>query len=206
MFITFEGCEGCGKTTQSQRLKERLVDMRHQVVHVREPGGTEAGDRIRTLLLHEVETPLTAETEVMLFAAARAQLVRQVIRPALKEGKVVLRDRFVDSSYAYQGMARGVGYEAVKAANALAVDGTMPDLTFLLDLDVEVGLKRAAGAFAPDRFESEAVRFHQQVREGFLALAGVYEQRYVVLNAEREKDDVTEAIWEEVQQRLGDRT
>jgi len=172
LFITFEGIEGCGKSTQIDLLEKYLVEQGHTVTRTREPGGTWMGERIRTFLLapDEKEKEMTPEAEVYLFAAARAQILREVIWPALERGEVVLCDRFVDSSLAYQGEGRGLGIEAVSWANRIATDGKRPRRVYLLDIPVDVSRERAAARGSLDRFEQLEESFHQRVRDGFLLL------------------------------------
>lgn len=176
-FITFEGIEGCGKSTQLELLKAHLEKKGRRVLSVREPGGTLLGERVRSVLLNGTEEGIDPWAELFLYEACRAQLVAKVIRPALAEGKVVLSDRFFDSTLAYQGFGRGLDAEKIESLNALATGGLVPDLTFLVDCAEEVGLKRAwaridasTGA-REDRFEKEELAFHRRVREGFLAIA-----------------------------------
>lgn len=177
LFITFEGIEGCGKSTQIGLLKGYLEDRGQKVLTVREPGGTLLGEKVRAMLLESAGEPIDPWAELFLYEACRSQLVSSVIRPALNAGKVVISDRFSDSTLAYQGFGRGLGISAVKKLNSLASSGLVPDLTFLIDCGVEEGLKRAFGRIASakgareDRFEKEDVEFHRRVREGFLGLA-----------------------------------
>ena len=176
-FITFEGIEGCGKSTQLELLKAHLEKKGRAVFSVREPGGTLLGERVRSVLLNGTEEGIDPWAELFLYEACRAQLVAKVIRPALAQGKVVLCDRFFDSTLAYQGFGRGLDVEKIEGLNALATGGLVPDLTFLVDCAEEVGLKRAwarinasAGA-REDRFEKEELAFHRRVRDGFLEIA-----------------------------------
>ena len=166
VFIALEGGEGVGKTTQWQRLADLLREVGHDVEAVREPGGTPAGDRIRALLL-DPGSSLTAASEALLFAASRAQLVRTVIVPALARGAVVLVDRFLLSTYAYQGAGRGVSIDALRGANRLATGDCAPDLTVLLDLPFDDAMARQRARGASDRLELEADAFHRRVREAF---------------------------------------
>jgi len=176
-FITFEGIEGCGKSTQLELLKAHLEKKGRAVFSVREPGGTLLGERVRSVLLNGTEEGIDPWAELFLYEACRAQLVAKVIRPALAQGKVVLCDRFFDSTLAYQGFGRGLDVEKIEGLNALATGGLVPDLTFLVDCAEEVGLKRAwarinesMGA-REDRFEKEELAFHRRVRDGFLEIA-----------------------------------
>lgn len=177
LFITFEGIEGCGKSTQMALLKDYLSSGGGKVVAVREPGGTKTGERVRSILLNSGGEGLDPFTELFLYEACRAQLVARVIRPALEEGATVLCDRFIDSTIAYQGYGRGLDIDSIRRMNDLATGGLTPDVTILLDCDEAVGVNRALGRIEAacgedreDRFEKEALAFHRRVREGFLVL------------------------------------
>lgn len=198
-FITFEGIEGCGKSTQLELLKAHLERKGRAVLSVREPGGTLLGERVRSVLLNGTEEGIDPWAELFLYEACRAQLVARVIRPALAEGKVVLCDRFFDSTLAYQGFGRGLDAGKIEGLNALATGGLVPDLTFLVDCAEDVGLKRAwarinasAGA-REDRFEKEELAFHRRVREGFLAIARAA-PRVKVIDGSREISTVHREI------------
>jgi dTMP kinase len=180
VFISFEGLDGCGKTTQAAMLAAALELEGRTVVRVREPGGTPIGERIRELLL-DGDSVIGGAAEALLYAAARAQLVDQVILPALARGEVVVADRFIDSSLAYQGVARGLGLQQVLQANELATGGLMPDITLLLELPPELAAARRGDS--PDRIESESVGFHAAVAEGFAAAAARFPQRIHVVDA-----------------------
>lgn len=205
LFISFEGPEGSGKSTQVKRLRDHLVSEGHEVVITREPGGTPTGELIRDILQHDrAGEPVAIETEVLLFAASRAQHVARVIRPALERGAWVICDRFVDSSLVYQGVGRGVGIDKVADLNAYAIGDAMPACTFLMDLDVSIGLERMARrneetGTAPDRIEMEALTFHQSVRDGYLTLADRYSERIFKLDANSTPDNLEKLIWEKVQ-------
>lgn len=166
-FIVFEGPDGSGKTTQIQLLKEYLDDLGYECLFTREPGGTRISEGIRELILNPDYTEMSAVTEMMLYAAARAQLVHQVIGPAIEKGVMVLSDRFVDSSIVYQGIARGIGTEKVAAVNALGIGDYKPDVTFYIDLPEEEGLRRKKKQKKLDRLEQESVDFHHLVSQGF---------------------------------------
>lgn len=212
LFLTLEGPEGAGKTTQSRLLADYLRSSGCEVVAVREPGGTAIGEEIRALLLDPRWEEMDARAEMLLFAAARAQLVAEVIAPALRAGKVVVCDRYVDASIVYQGIGRRLGAEIVRTVNAVATAGVMPDLTLLLDIDVRTGLGRAraetglrtpAGeAGAGDRIEQERLAFHERVREGFLSLAKNEPQRIKVIDAHGPVPAVQWAIRQAVAQIL----
>ena len=198
VFITFEGCEGSGKTTQAQKLKDYLEGRGKEVILVREPGGTPVGEKIREMLLgSDGDMEIAPVTEALLFAADRAQLVRNVIRPALERGLIVIGDRYVDSSLAYQGVARGCGLEAVKNLNEWATDGLEPNLTLFLNLPVPEGLARVGNTDA-DRIESEKVEFHENVRSGYSMLQKIFSYRYAVIDARGTPEEVHSLIISEV--------
>lgn len=205
--ITFEGGEGAGKSTQIARLCARLETGAglgsSDVVRVREPGGTPMGEGIRELLKRP-GSRISPEAEVLLFAACRAQLVTDVIAPALHSGKVVVCDRFADSTTAYQEGGRGLPGDAVRSANALACQGLHPALTILLDLPPEVGLERAAGRDHgnPDRLEALDIAFHRRVRAAYLSLVEAEPSRFLVLDATQSAESLADAIWHEVARRF----
>jgi dTMP kinase len=208
-FITFEGPEGGGKTTQARRLIPRLEARGHQVLYTREPGGTPTGEMIREILQHDrAGEPICPETEVLLFAASRAQLVRHVILPALEAGTMVVCDRFADSTTAYQGYGRGFSVEDMLAINSFAISEAVPDVTLLLDLDVQEGMHRLeqrhkVESTTYDRIEREEIEFHRRVREGYLELARRWPERFRVLDAAMDEDAISERVWEVVQDVLG---
>jgi dTMP kinase len=190
-FIVFEGIEGCGKSTQITRLCEHLSRQRRPHLATREPGGTPLGDALRAILLAPESRDLDGLTELFLLEAARRAHVRQVILPARRAGRIVISDRFADSSVAYQGAGRELGVETVERLNALATDALAPDVTFLLDLPVEIGLARVAHRpRGRDRMERERVAFHERVREGYLDLARRRGERYVVIDARGSEAEV----------------
>ena len=180
-FITFEGGDGSGKSTQIGILRDRLKEAGYDVILTREPGGTQISEKIRDLILDPDNSEMDDMTEAMLYAAARSQLVRQLIKPALSEGKVVICDRFVDSSIAYQAYGRGLG-DAVGVINTYAVDDCMPDLTILLKLDPKRGSTRIAGR-EHDRIEQASDEFHRKVYEGYLKLEEMYPERILGIDA-----------------------
>jgi dTMP kinase len=190
VFIVFEGVEGAGKGTQLTRAKDFVESLGREVVVCREPGGTRFGERLRATILDPSTGRVDARAEALLFAAARAQLVSTVIRPALAEGKVVLCDRFIDSSIAYQGVARGLGEPDILTLNAWATQGLFPDLVLLLHLDPDEGLARATGEL--DRIESEAAGFHERVADAYLRIAEEHPERFVVIDASQTADVVQE--------------
>ncbi|MGK3956217.1 dTMP kinase [Arthrobacter sp. R4] len=190
LFIAFEGGDGAGKSTQAARLAEALESRGLKVLRTREPGGTPIGEKLRSLVLDHGHGHIDAHTEALIFAASRAAHAGQVIRPALERGDIVLTDRYIDSSVAYQGAGRNLGTEAVRLLNEWATEGLRPDLTVLLDVDPADGRRRrTAGDAAEDRLESEADEFHAQIREAFLQLAASRPEAYLVLPAHL---DVTE--------------
>lgn len=197
-FISFEGPEGSGKTTQARLLKDRLVQSGIEVLYTREPGGTGTGEAIRDILQHDsAGEHLHSETEVLLFAASRAQLVRDVIQPALQRGSWVVCDRYADSTTAYQGFGRGFSVDQMLAINSFAIGQTVPDITILIDVDVELGFERiAASGCRPDRIESEAREFHQRVRSGYLELARMFPERFRIVEGNDSPDNISEKIWE----------
>ena len=198
-FITFEGIEGSGKTTQIRLLMDWLKARETPVLLTREPGGTNIGEQIRGALLNPDNTEMTPEAEILLFSAARAQLVRQVIRPHLDAGWVVICDRFADSTFAYQGYGHGLPMDDLMAITQFATGGLWPDLTIYLDLDVETGLQRKAATPEEwNRMEAQAVAFHQRVRQGYLALAAQNPGRWLTLDANQPVAVIQRQIREQV--------
>jgi dTMP kinase len=196
VFITFEGGEGAGKSTQIALLADRLRAHGLTVTTLREPGGTAVGDRVRDLLLDPAHTGLDPRAELLLYEASRAELVAEEIAPRVAAGDVVLCDRFTDSTLAYQGYGRGLDLGGVRTLNDWATGGVVPDLTILLDVDPALGLTRATGSGA-DRLEAEDIAFHIRVREGFLALADAdASDRFVVIEADAPAEEVASAVWE----------
>lgn len=208
-FITFEGSEGCGKSTQIARFVSWLREAGHEVILTREPGGTVLGEKIRHLLQHDPEGEgMTAESELLLFAASRAQLVRELILPGLESGTWIVADRFYDSTTVYQGIGRGLDVEAVGRINAFAVGPAIPDLTFLLDLDAATGHARAvaASAGAHDRMESQPPAFFESVRQGYLELAAREKKRIAVIDASASVDEVFAQLIAAFRERIPDAT
>jgi dTMP kinase len=204
LFITFEGVEGSGKTTQMNMLHAHLLRMNIDVVATHEPGGTRLGEEIRRILLDPVFKEMHPLTETALYAADRAQHVHEVIRPALQQGKVVLCDRYIDSSLAYQGVARRVGMEGVRNLNEWVTDDLYPDVTFLLEIPYEVGLKRLRKRKKQvDRMEGQPESFHKQVQEAYRTLAKFFSQRIVVLNGADRPDRIHHRVMQEVLHLLG---
>jgi len=197
--VTFEGGDGSGKSSQVSRLTSALVAAGERVVRTREPGGTPLAETLRSLVLEPGNGPIDARTEALLYATARSSHVQQVIRPALRSGAVVVCDRFVDSSLAYQGVGRGLGTGEVAKINAFATGGLSPDLTFLLDLSPADGrARRAAGRGTEDRLESEPDAWHQEVRAAFLGLACAEPERYRVIDATRPLKEIAALVLSEV--------
>ncbi|MGQ9572620.1 MAG: dTMP kinase [Dehalococcoidia bacterium] len=194
LFVTLEGGEGSGKSSQAQALKALLAARGFTVTVTREPAGCPLGQRVRELLT-EPSLELDAWSELFLFVAARAQHVAEVIRPALERGEVVVCDRFGDSSVAYQGYGRGLRPDDVRLANRMATQGLVPDLTVVLDVPVETGLARKRGEAAPDRIGQEGAEFHERVRQGYLAMAGGEPQRFLVVDSMIPAEEITRAIW-----------
>ena len=193
LFISFEGADGSGKSTQYRAFSEYLKGLGFDVLMTREPGGTPISESIRSMILDPSNTEMSDMTESLLFAAGRAQLVSQVIKPAVRQGKVVLCDRFMDSSIAYQGYARGLG-DCVRIINEYAVQGMQPDITFFLDLKPEDGRKRNAAAGKADRMEQQAIEFHEKVYEAYKSLAEIYKDRFIVIDASGSIEEVQERI------------
>lgn len=204
LFVTFEGPEGCGKTTQMRRLAAYLRKQGHDVLTTREPGGTPIGDRVRAILLDPLHTEMQPPTEFLLFSAARAQHVAQVIRPHLARGGVVLCDRFADSSLAYQGYGHCQDLGVLRIISRFATGHLVPDLTIYLDVPVQVGLRRKAGGSgdAWNRMEQKEIAYHERVRAGYLAMAAQEPERWVVIDAVGDVGAVQAAIRERVGQEL----
>jgi dTMP kinase len=208
LFVSFEGGEACGKSTQVARLVQKLESMGRQVISIREPGSTRAGEAIRNLLLHsEQGLNLTPGAELLLFGASRAQLIEEIIRPALKEGKIIVADRFTDSTTVYQGIARGLGLKFIREMEEFVCAELRPAATFLLDLDLQTiqsrRLRRVRPVNGRDRMEELPPEFHQKVREGYLQLAREFPERIKVVDAARSADEVEAAIWKEINAILG---
>ncbi len=202
LFITFEGIEGCGKSTQSKALKRHLSRRGFPVLLVKEPGTTAVGRVIRRLLKHKLEVEIDPITEFLLFEVARAQLVAEIVRPALKKGRIVISDRYGESTLAYQGYGRGVDVATIRNINEVATGGLKPDLIILPDLEVEEGLLRKGAASANDRFEREKLSFHLRVREGYLKMAHADPERWLIVDATLSRREISETIWKSIQQIL----
>lgn len=209
-FITFEGIEGCGKTTQIRLLGEHLVSLGHRVVLTREPGGCQIADKIRAILLDADNRGMNPLAELFLYAAARAQHVAEIIRPALESGCIVLCDRFTDATIAYQSSGRGIDRATIDQLNTLACQSIFPDLTILIDCEINVGLKRAkqridsAAGPREERFELEALEFHQRVRDGYLDLVRQDPQRFFSADGSSTIEQISATIFERVLKGLKD--
>jgi dTMP kinase len=204
-FITFEGSEGCGKSTQVQLLANRLDMAGIPFLITREPGGTAIGESIRELLQFAPQGQgMTPETELLLFEASRSQLVREVIKPALERGECVIADRFFDSTTVYQGVARKLDRKVVRQLNAFAVGDCIPDITFLLDVDLKTTRARMQGPRRPDRMEQEADEFYEQVRDGYQELAKWQRDRVVVVEGWQSPHDIENEIWKTLSSRFPD--
>jgi dTMP kinase len=205
VFISFEGSEGCGKSTQIQLLIARLQAAGTPVLRTREPGGTPIGERIRDLLQYDkIGHAMKPEAELLLFAASRAQLVREVISPALAEGKTVIADRFLDSTTVYQGVARAIDSAAVRFINDFAVGSCLPDVTFVLDLDFAAARARMEQReeTVPDRMEEQPDDFYLAVRDGYLRLAKAEPERIRVINSAQSPEAIAEEIWNHLEARF----
>jgi dTMP kinase len=210
LFILFEGVEGSGKSTQARALRRRLSGSGFPVLLVREPGGTVIGDKVGKLLKHApercqghgLEIGVHPLTELLLFNACRAQLVAEVIRPALDQNHIVISDRYTASTLAYQGYGRGLELETIETINKIATGGLRPNLIVLLDLEVKEGLQRKGRATARDRFEREEITFHQRVRQGYLEMANAHPEYWLLIDASQPRKKIGELIWEKVRQSL----
>ena len=200
LFITFEGGEGCGKSTQSRLLLKKLEQQNVPVVLTHEPGGTVLGNELRKTLKRRRDSSISPQAELFLLAASRAQLVTEVIRPALKEGKVVLCDRFTHSTMVYQGYGRGLDFTAIQMVNNMATRYLNPDLIILLDISPEQGLARKQSL--KDRFELEDLSFHRRVKEGYVKMAAAEPDRWLVIDASLPKGKIAEIIWDRVSRLL----
>lgn len=193
-FITFEGCEGSGKSTHVTLFKEYLDKKGVDYIFLREPGGTEISEKIRKIILDIDNKEMTDEAEALLYAAARAQLISEKILPALNEGKLVVVDRYVDSSFAYQGYARGLGIDFIKKINSFAIENCMPDVTVFLDISPKVAFERKGGADKDDRLELSGIEFHENVYKGYLKLIENEPQRFVVIDPTGTKQETHKKI------------
>jgi dTMP kinase len=206
ILISFEGSEGSGKSTQIAHLAEQLQAAGRRVFSTREPGGTEIGEQVRNIIVHNSKgDEMCAETELLLFAASRAQLVREIIAPNLMKGVIVVCDRYIDSSTVYQGVARSLSLDPVQQINQFAVGNVLPDVTIVLDVPTRVSLARIQqrASDLPNRMERENISFYKKVREGYLVLARSMPRRFFVVDGTLPEDEVRKLIWDEVQRRIG---
>lgn len=205
IFITMEGPDGSGKSTQINLLKEYLGKKGYDVLITRDPGGNDISEAIRQVILNKDYTEMGYMTELLLYASARAQLVKENIKPALLSGKAVIADRFVDSSAVYQGIGRGLGIDTVYQINEFALQGIMPDMTFLMDIDAETGIGRKKNQAELDRMENETMEFHKKVAEGYRMLANEYPDRIVRVDASLPISDIHDIIIKYVEEKLDNR-
>ena len=204
LFISVEGCDGCGKTTALKGIVSKLEEHGVHPLLTREPGGSKIAEQIRNIILDKNNTEEDIRTEALLYAASRRQHLVEVVLPALREGKLVISDRYLDSSLAYQGYARGIGIDEVMSINAFAIENTFPDLTFFLDLSPEKGLKRMEGRErGADRLDVEKLSFHQKVYEGYMIVNERFKDRIVTINADRTPDEISDEIVSIILKKLG---
>lgn len=204
LFITFEGCDGCGKTTAIENTDAILTS--HNIDHVltREPGGSRIAEEIRNIILDKKNVEEDCRTEALLYAASRRQHLVEKVLPALNEGKLVICDRYLDSSLAYQGYARGIGIDNVMSINAFAIDNVMPDLTFFLDLSPEEGIRRIKSrSRESDRLDQEKIDFHQKVYEGYQIVNKMFKDRIVIIDASLDRETIAKQISSIILERLG---
>jgi dTMP kinase len=204
LFITFEGGEGSGKSSVMKEVAKRLAADGYEIIETREPGGTPIAEQIRNVILDKANTKMDARTEALLYAASRRQHLVEKVWPALEEGKIVMSDRFLDSSLAYQGVARGLGVDNVLNVNLFATEGKYPDLTLFFDIEPELGLARIAANKGREvnRLDLEALSFHHMVRNAFLDLSKRYANRYVKIDASKTFEEVIEDAYQEIKKRL----
>lgn len=193
-FITFEGCEGSGKSTQIELYRKYLEEKNIEYLFVREPGGTEISEKIRAIILDVNNDKMCDEAEALLYAAARAQLISEKILPALNSGKLVICDRYIDSSFAYQAYARGLGMDFISKINSFAIDNCMPDKTVFLNISSKQAFLRKGGADKDDRLELSGEDFHQRVYEGYIELSKIYSDRFILINCLGEKHQTHQNI------------
>ena len=201
-FLTLEGGDGVGKSTLQHALNQRILDVGFEVVMCREPGGTILGEKLREALLGSNKNEVDSLAELLVFLAARTQLSKEIIKPALERGAVVICDRFTDSSIAYQHYGRGIEKSIIEALNTIATAGRIPDRTILLDLDPSIGAKRKGQA--QDYMEQETIDFHNRVREGYMQLANESPERWLIVDALQNEDVIFDLVWSDVAQRIKD--
>ncbi|MBQ1304991.1 MAG: dTMP kinase [Erysipelotrichales bacterium] len=195
-FIAFEGCDGSGKTTVSRAVYERLKEEGYDVIYTREPGGIEISEQIRNVILDPKNVTMDERTEALLYAASRRQHLMEKVLPALEQGKIVLSDRYVLSSLAYQGYARGIGIEEVWRINEFAIEDHMPDHTIFLDIEAKTGIERLKNRASLDRLDKEALSFHERVFDGYKKINEMYKDQIVTFDANRPAEEVIENVWE----------
>ena len=205
-FITFEGPDGSGKTTVANSVCEKLKEMGYDVIHTREPGGIGISEDIRNIILDPKNTMMDAKTEALLYAASRRQHLVEKVFPAIREGKIVICERFLDSSLAYQGFGRKLGFDEVLSINLFAIDNTYPDMTVYLDVDEEVGLARISDRTFKDRLDQESLAFHQRVAEGYREVLCRFKDRIRVIDASLSKEEVIDASLKEILELIHDQT
>ena len=203
-FITFEGPDGSGKTTVATEVCKRLSSLGYEVVHTREPGGIAISEDIRNIILDPKNTMMDSKTEALLYAASRRQHLVEKVFPAVKEGKIVICERFLDSSLAYQGYGRQLGFDEVLSINLFAIDNTFPDMTIYLDVDEEVGLSRLSDREFKDRLDQESVDFHHRVSEGYREVLRRFRDRISVIDASKSKEEVIEASMNKLLELIND--
>jgi len=194
LFITIEGMDGSGKTTQINVIRDYISEKGYNVILAREPGGTKISEKIRDIILDPANGAMAAITEVLLYASARAQLIAEVIKPAVESGSVVVCDRFIDSSFAYQGFGRGIDINTIADVNRAAIDGMMPDLTFFIDMSPEIALKRRMASSEADRIEKEHMEFHMKAYNGYKELARLYPERIKTIDGNRTVEEISQEI------------
>jgi len=194
-FITLEGPDGSGKTTVAKLVCEKLVENGYEIVHTREPGGIKISEKIRDVILDPNNTEMDAKTEALLYAASRRQHLVEKVLPAVNQGKIVICERFVDSSLAYQGFGREIGMDEVLSINLFAIDNTFPDMTIYLDVDEEVGLKRLANRKFKDRLDQESIDFHHRVKQGYKQVLDKFRDRIDIVDASKPLNDVVEEVY-----------
>jgi dTMP kinase len=194
LFITVEGTDGSGKTTQIMLMEAYLKQKGHEVVLTREPGGTRISEKIREIVLDPENDEMGITAEMLLYASARAQLVSQIIRPAIESGKTVICDRFVDSSFVYQGFGRGIDLKTIEEVNKLAIEGIWPDITFFFDIDPEVALRRRIAATTADRIEKEKLEFHKRVYSGYKKLSLLYPERIKMIDSNKSIEEISKEV------------
>ncbi|MBQ6215935.1 MAG: dTMP kinase [Erysipelotrichaceae bacterium] len=203
-FITFEGPDGSGKTTVATEVCKRLTELGYDVIHTREPGGIGISEDIRNIILDPKNTMMDAKTEALLYAASRRQHLVEKVFPAVKEGKIVICERFLDSSLAYQGYGRNLGFDEVLSINLFAIDNTYPDMTIYLDVDEQVGLDRLQDRSFKDRLDQESLEFHHRVSQGYREVLRRFKDRITIIDASKTKQEVIEASMKEILKLIND--